>query len=651
MRAANAGSDRVVAALLAKAVTVSPAAETALCTATGTQETGAAVIALQGRHRGALAQLGGLRGHHEAVVALLTACSLDAIGAAVGCPLYHAVHLRNIPALRHMAAAAKPADVWACLGTRDTQGEAALHNAARGKAAGLARVVRAAQALAGAVAADFAEYLGLDTAALARAVAGASEQGQAGRQSDQDVSQDAVDDTGDAFPPSLRGAAMEAAAMDADLRIVVEALIRARAAGPAAAAAAGLTADMSVVDIPTHSGDTALGLAAQTGRPASTLAWLVERGARVNARNHLGRTPLHLAAAAGRAPQVRALLEAGAAVTVSDADGRTPAACARLVGYFAMAVALEAAEAAETALQQKSDNRLAVTVAFDTALATPGATLAPATRESERGRDCGIAVVDARELTAAAFYREYVSLLRPVLLRGALELAGDGAAPLTWTALAQRFGSLEVTVGAVPYEDVYGRGEKRTASGNASSSPRRMRLDAFLTQHLHLTRNDAVPPTANSTHTATVNRGSTTAADPPLYVFDAQVLARTPALARALPPPTALVGDRFVLQQFMAGPTGSGAAPHFHGHAVNLLAQGRKRWELLPPGDAFFRFTTAAQHFGMPAAGERRVHAATRTCVQEAGDALYVPAGWGHAVLNEAPSLAAAYEFSAMVVE
>ena len=32
-------------------------------------------------------------------------------------------------------------------------------------------------------------------------------------------------------------------------------------------------------------------------------------------------------------------------------------------------------------------------------------------------------------------------------------------------------------------------------------------------------------------------------------------------------------------------------------------------------------------------------------CEQRAGDILYVPAGWGHAVVNEEPSVGAAIEF------
>jgi hypothetical protein len=43
-----------------------------------------------------------------------------------------------------------------------------------------------------------------------------------------------------------------------------------------------------------------------------------------------------------------------------------------------------------------------------------------------------------------------------------------------------------------------------------------------------------------------------------------------------------------VLQQFMLGPAGSGAPPHFHGAAINMLVYGCKEWMLYPPAQAFF---------------------------------------------------------------
>ena len=45
--------------------------------------------------------------------------------------------------------------------------------------------------------------------------------------------------------------------------------------------------------------------------------------------------------------------------------------------------------------------------------------------------------------------------------------------------------------------------------------------------------------------------------------------------------------------QFYLGPAGSGAPVHFHGHAVNSLAYGQKKWFLFPSSEAFYSTQTA----------------------------------------------------------
>ena len=49
-------------------------------------------------------------------------------------------------------------------------------------------------------------------------------------------------------------------------------------------------------------------------------------------------------------------------------------------------------------------------------------------------------------------------------------------------------------------------------------------------------------------------------------------------MAAQVPQP-ALLGDvNIILKQFILGPKGSGAYPHFHNAAANALVYGRKRW-------------------------------------------------------------------------
>lgn len=42
--------------------------------------------------------------------------------------------------------------------------------------------------------------------------------------------------------------------------------------------------------------------------------------------------------------------------------------------------------------------------------------------------------------------------------------------------------------------------------------------------------------------------------------------------------------------QLYLGPAGSGAPPHYHRAAVNVLVYGAKHWYLLPPTSAVYRF-------------------------------------------------------------
>jgi ribosomal protein L16 Arg81 hydroxylase len=92
------------------------------------------------------------------------------------------------------------------------------------------------------------------------------------------------------------------------------------------------------------------------------------------------------------------------------------------------------------------------------------------------------------------------------------------------------------------------------------------------------------------------------------------------------------------------GPAGSGAPFHFHKDALNLLLVGRKAWFLTPPSSASYSTIPIAEWVagGLERPGEGDL----LLCEQEEGDALYVPAGWGHAVLNLEPAAGVALEWS-----
>jgi hypothetical protein len=91
--------------------------------------------------------------------------------------------------------------------------------------------------------------------------------------------------------------------------------------------------------------------------------------------------------------------------------------------------------------------------------------------------------------------------------------------------------------------------------------------------------------------------------------------------------------------QFYIGGTGAGAQPHWHGPAWNWLARGKRKWLLWPPEGASY-----AQRHVSQATGPASAIMKPLVCEQHAGDVVLLPALWGHATLNLAPSIGFATE-------
>lgn len=104
---------------------------------------------------------------------------------------------------------------------------------------------------------------------------------------------------------------------------------------------------------------------------------------------------------------------------------------------------------------------------------------------------------------------------------------------------------------------------------------------------------------------------------------------------------------------FIVSPRGSGFALHSHEHQVvwNWLASGEKRWLLVNTGAAkkaaqedVWQITNGintsfASVFHRAAATIRHLYPNAIELTQMPGDALIIPPGWGHAVLNTKPSV------------
>lgn len=116
---------------------------------------------------------------------------------------------------------------------------------------------------------------------------------------------------------------------------------------------------------------------------------------------------------------------------------------------------------------------------------------------------------------------------------------------------------------------------------------------------------------------------------------------------------------------FAIGPVGSGLAFHKHGEAWNIVTSGAKWWVLFPPGDfdsmehramenglmirnagengalmAAWLDGRSSAHDDVPGANHARTDGYPQgfergyECIQEAGDIVFVPRNWYHAVVN-----------------
>eukprot|EP00927_Polykrikos_kofoidii_P065161 TRINITY_DN60949_c0_g1_i1.p1 TRINITY_DN60949_c0_g1~~TRINITY_DN60949_c0_g1_i1.p1 ORF type:complete len:603 (+),score=119.76 TRINITY_DN60949_c0_g1_i1:87-1895(+) len=210
----------------------------------------------------------------------------------------------------------------------------------------------------------------------------------------------------------------------------------------------------------------------------------------------------------------------------------------------------------------------------------------------------------------ALFTCDFVALKRPLLLRGAAQHFSSADC---WSreALAEHVGSSQVDVSTIPYSEDFGE------RGAALS----MTLERFLEVEIDLFAPSGIP----------------------YYVFtyvddDSQPLlarlfrSRLGGLPEHLPPP--FQGFRATAVQFSVGGAGSGSPLHFHDSAFNILLAGRKHWWLWPPANAAMSRVHPSQLLESDALGSSPPPAFD--VMQDEGDVLFIPNGWGHAVLNSA---------------
>lgn len=211
---------------------------------------------------------------------------------------------------------------------------------------------------------------------------------------------------------------------------------------------------------------------------------------------------------------------------------------------------------------------------------------------------------------AKAETRRLVSEGEPVLLRGAFWRYAPRMAEWDVGKMVEEFKEMRVTVGHVPYAAAF------------NLSTHEMSLGEFYERFVRV-----------ESETRRL----------PLYVFNkgaALCADGYGALARLVEEafPSELVEHPDVTGglegiHFFFGGKGTGAPFHIHADAVNAAVHGLKRWFVFTPAKTIYSRKTikewAEEDYPGLGDGERPLE-----CLQQAGDVVYVPLDWGHAVLN-----------------
>ena len=211
---------------------------------------------------------------------------------------------------------------------------------------------------------------------------------------------------------------------------------------------------------------------------------------------------------------------------------------------------------------------------------------------------CDIDVVDGASFSFKRFLSDYVSCLKPVLIRGGISRWTELQRRWKKQQFVQRYGGYSVISGGIPYAGTFGFGAHKKA----------------------------------------LQRSATGLDD---YVFSPINRRQHPALFEDLK----LIGSLTKLActhwQLYQGVAGTGAPMHLHMDAWNALVYGRKRWMVLPPSQARYSLLGPLEFLQ-----REKDRLQPLEWVQEAGDICYIPRYWSHAVLNLQECVGVATEFS-----
>ena len=406
---------------------------------------------------------------------------------------------------------------------------------------------------------------------------------------------------------------------------------------------------------------------------------LLHLGARVDARNGLNQTALHLAVSHGF-PEVAALLvQKGADRTPKDQQGATPARYAKNSVHGACLSCLKALKwkkkkrtrACKKAARARKGKGQPPTPPYSDydstwrdAWGSDAAHLAAGAYADRAGdaatalgddarwrlpRACGIDVEE--QIDENQFAYGYVGQSRPVLVRGPMLFHPESQLFERWQVdeFLDAHGAVRLPAESYPYatasadkygvrhnftslRDFYRRGVATAGGKTGDDDWDGTELPLSIFHNIDGWEVDRENKANGRARDIRLKGGYSPGKEDP-----AGLLAdwTRPGFAR-----TTLMDSANI--QWYLGPTGTGAQMHFHSHAWNWLVHGRKKWYLLPPRHA----TYAQRHINAGGLLPPDLVRHAVTCVQEAGEVMFVPHSWGHATRNLEPSIGWATEFN-----
>lgn len=223
------------------------------------------------------------------------------------------------------------------------------------------------------------------------------------------------------------------------------------------------------------------------------------------------------------------------------------------------------------------------------------------------GETCDFPIVDFTDDSkfewAKGEVRRLVGEGEPVLMRGAFnKYYGEHWDVDEWV---KRFADVQVTVGYVPYANAF------------KLSTRRMSLK----EYHDVTKTESVPSYVFNKHVG-ISKGA----------YDALRALYTDCLPlNIISDPNETGGLDNI--HFFYGRKNSGAPFHVHADALNAAVSGSKRWFAYTPQRTIYSRKTiqrwVKEDYERLSEEERPLE-----CMQTAGDVVYVPLDWGHAVIN-----------------